>query len=403
MDDPLLRWRDEFPILADTTYLISNSLGAMPRSVRGALAAYADAWARHGVRAWESAADAAQPDVSGGTHGGAGWWSLPVAVGDLVAPLIGAAPGEISMHPNVTLANAIVLSCFDVRPPRHRIVFSALEFPSVRYLYQAQWSRGAEPVVVPSDDGVRAGAERLLETIDERTLLVLLSHVLFRSAHIQDVAAVTRRAHQVGACVVLDVYHSAGVLPFDVRALEVDFAVGGVLKWLCGGPGCAFLYVRSDLRGRLTPRLTGWQAHRRPFAFEDEMDLRDDAWRFLNGTPQIPGLYAARPGLEIIHQVGVENIRAKSIRQTSLLIELAQEQGWRIHSPLNADERGGTVTIDLPGAENVCRKLLERKFLVDYRPQAGIRIAPHFYNSDEEVLAVVEEMARLQPASNGGR
>lgn len=389
MDDPLLGWRDEFPILTEATYLISHSLGAMPRGVRGALEAYADAWARRGVRAWESASGAASD---------AGWWSMPVTVGDLVAPLVGAAAGEISMLPNVTLANAVVLSCFELRPPRNRIVLSELEFPSVRYLYQAQRDRGADVVVAPSEDGIRVPTERLLEAIDERTLLAPLSHVLFRSACIQDVERVTRRAHQVGAHVVLDVYHSAGVMPLDVHALGVDFAVGGTLKWLCGGPGSAFLYVRPDLRSRLEPRLTGWQAHRRPFAFEAEMELRDDSWRFLNGTPQIPALYAARPGLEIINRVGVENIRAKSVRQTSLLVKLAQEHGWQVRSPLEAAERGGTVTIDLPGAEAVCRQLLERKFLVDYRPQAGIRIAPHFYNSDEELRAVAEEMSRLQSA-----
>ncbi len=390
MNDPLLRWRDEFPILTQTTYLISNSLGAMPRGVCDSLASYADAWAARGVRAWESAGE-----------GGAGWWSMPIDIGDLIAPLIGAAPGEISMHPNVTLATAVVLSCFDFRPPRNRIVFSELEFPSIRYLYQAQRSQGAEVVVVPSPDGIRADTARLLEAVDERTLLVPLSHVLFRSAYIQEVARITRQAQAAGAHVVLDVYHSAGVLPFDVHALGVDFAVGGVLKWLCGGPGSAFLYVRPDLRDRLRPRSSGWQAHRRPFAFEAEMDLRQDAWRFLTGTPLVPALYAARPGLEIINQVGVENIRAKSIRQTGLLVKLAQEHGWRIHSPLDAAERAGTVTVDLPGAEAVCRQLLERKFLVDHRPRAGIRIAPHFYNSDDELLALAEEMARLERAPVG--
>ncbi len=394
--DSLLLWRKEFPILADTTYLISNSLGAMPRGVWAALSGYADAWARRGVRAWENAGLPATRSVrSGSSPGEAGWWTLPVDVGDLVAPLIGAAPGEISMQPNVTLANAMVLSCFDFRPPRNRIVLSDLEFPSVRYLYQAHRSQGAELVVAPSEDGVHAATDRLMAAIDERTLLVPLSHVLFRSAHIEDVAAITEHAHQAGAYVVLDVYHSAGVLPFDVHALEVDFAVGGVLKWLCGGPGAAFLYVRPDLRRRLHPRLSGWQAHRRPFAFEAEMDLRDDAWRFLTGTPNVPALYAARPGLEIINQVGVEHIRAKSVRQTSLLVDLARERGWRIHSPLDAARRAGTVTLDVPDSEQVCRRLLENRFLVDFRPIAGIRVAPHFYTSDDEIHALVAEIGAL--------
>jgi len=415
MSDPLLLWRDEFPILQHTTYLISNSLGAMPRAVPGALAAYADAWATRGVRAWESSRvpaaecglgnDRRTPHSELRTpHLEDGWWEMPIAVGDMVAPLIGASPGEVAMHQNVTLASAMVLSCFDFRPPRNRIVLNELEFPSVRYVYQALRDSGAELVVVPSDDGIRVPTERMIEAIDERTLLVPFSHVLYRSACIQDVAAITAGAHRMGAYVVLDTYHSAGVLPLDVHGLAVDFAVGGVLKWLCGGPGAAFLYVRPDLRAHLKPRLAGWQAHRRPFAFEGEMDLREDAWRFLTGTPQVPALYAARPGLEIINKVGVANIRAKSVRQTSLLVELARERGWRINSPLDAGERGGTVSMDFPGAETVCRRLLERNFLVDYRPEAGIRIAPHFYNSDDEVRAVVDQIShelRANKASLG--
>ncbi len=380
MTDSLLNWREEFPILARSTYLISNSLGAMPRGVRDSLAGYADAWATRGVRAWE---------------GDGGWWVQPAVIGDLIAPLIGAGAGQVITQLNVTLANAMALSCFEFRPPRNRIVMTELEFSSVRYLYQAQRSQGAEIVMVPSDDGICVETGRVLEAIDERALLVPISHVLFRSACIQDVAAITRRAHEVGACVILDTYHSTGVLPYSVNELGVDFAVGGVLKWLCGGPGTAFLYVRPDLRARLVPRLAGWQAHRRPFAFEGEMELRDDAWRFLSGTPQIPALYAARPGLEIINQAGVENIRAKSVRQTTMLVRMAQERGWCLRSPIEPEQRGGTVTLDLPEAERVCAQLLERGFLVDYRPDAGIRIAPHFYNTDDEIEAVIEEIDRL--------
>ena len=383
MNDPLLRWREHFPILASTAYLISNSLGAMPRQVREGLGDYAEAWATRGVLAWEDAG------------GGQGWWDMPARIGNLIAPLIGAEAGQVSVQPNVTLATAMALSCFDFRAPRNRVVLNELEFPSVLYQYQALRDLGAEIVMVPSGDGVRVPAERIIAAIDERTAVVQLSHVLFRSAWIQDVAAVIRAAHQAGAGVVLDTYHSAGVLPFSVRELEVDFAVGGVLKWLCGGPGVAFLYVKPELVPRLRPRLAGWQAHRRPFAFEPEMDPRDDAWRFLTGTPAIPALYAARPGLEIINEVGVENIRGKSVRQTGLLIERARQHGWRVNSPLEASERGGTVTIDVPGAERVCRELLVRRFLVDHRPGAGIRIAPHFYTADDEIEAVVEEMHRI--------
>jgi len=347
----------------------------MPRAVGDALAEYAQAWATRGVRAWDD------------------WWDLPVKLGDSIAPLLGVGAGEISLHQNVTITQAIIASCFDFRPPRNRVVFSDMEFPSVKYFWQAQ--RGAEVVIVPSD-GVTVPLERMVAAIDERTLLAPISHVLFRSAFVQDAAAIIRRAHQAGALVVLDVFQSAGTVPLDVKALDADFCVGGVLKWLCGGPGVAFLYVRPDLRARLEPRLTGWMAHRRPFEFEPQMDYRDDAFRFLNGTPHIPALYAARPGLEIIRRVGVENIRRKSMRQTALLIEAAHDRGFPTTVPKNAAERGGTVAINVPDGYAICQEMLRRNFLVDYRPQAGIRVSPHFYNTDEEVLSVVEEIRKMR-------
>ncbi len=377
MSDDLLSWRREFPILETTTYLISNSLGAMPRGARKALEEYADVWATRGVMAWDD------------------WWEMPVKVGDLIAPIIGvgAGAGEISLHMNVTLCQAILASCFEFRPPRNRVVFSDMEFPSVKYFWQAQC--GVEVVVVKSD-GVTVPLERMLAAIDERTLLVPISHVLFRSAFIQDAAAIIRHAHSVGARVILDVFQAAGTVPLDVKALDADFVVGGVLKWLCGGPSVAYLYVRPDLRARLEPRLTGWVAHRRPFDFEPTMDYRDDAFRFLNGTPHIPCLYAAQPGLKIIRQAGVENIRRKSMRQTALLIEACRERGFPVTAPANPAERGGTVAINVPDGYAVCQELLRRKFFVDYRPQAGVRVSPHFYNTDEEVLSVVEEIGKIQ-------
>jgi kynureninase len=254
--------------------------------------------------------------------------------------------------------------------------------------------------VTVASDGVTVPLERMIQAIDERTLLVPMSHVLFRSAFIQDAAAIIRHAHSVGAIVVLDTFQAAGTVPLDVKALDTDFCVGGVLKWLCGGPGVAYLYVRPDLRARLEPRLTGWMAHRRAFQFEPSMDYRDDSFRFLNGTPHIPALYAARPGLEIIRQVGVENIRRKSMRQTALLMEAARERGFPLTAPASPPERGGTVAINVPDGSSVCQELIRRKFLVDYRPQAGVRVSPHFYNTDEEVLSVVEEIAKIVSTKN---
>lgn len=374
MNDPLLRFRDRFPILESTTYLVSNSLGAMPRTVAERLGEYAHEWATRGVRAWAER-----------------WWEMPVSVGDAIAPLIGAGAGETAMVPNVSMAQAQVLSALDYASPRDTIVMTALDFPSVRYVYDALATRlGARIVVVPSDDGIGVSEERLIAAIDERTRLVAISHVLFRSAYVMDVVRIAAHAHSVGALVSLDAYHSVGVLPVDVQALGADFLTGGVLKWLCGGPGGCFLWARPEVSASLAPALTGWQAHRHPFAFEPEMDYADDAWRWLGGTPVIPALYAATEGPRIVREAGIEAVRAKSMRQSERLIALADARGYPVSAPRDAARRGGTVAFDVPHAREVSRALLERDVIVDYRPGAGIRVAPHFYTSDTELDAVVE-------------
>jgi kynureninase len=376
--DPLLQFRAEFPILERTTYLVSNSLGAMPRAVPDRLAEYVDAWAELGVRAWSQ-----------------GWWEMPVTVGNIIAPLIGAAPGEVVMATNVSMAQASVVAAIDYPRDRDTIVMTALDFPSVRYTCEALARRfGARVVVVPSDDGTTIDEERLLDAIDERTRLVAVSHVLFRSAYIMDAAAICRRAHEVGALVSLDAFHSVGVLPVDVKATGVDFLTGGVLKWLCGGPGGCFLYVAPAIRDRFTPAITGWQAHARPFAFEDEMEYASSAFRWLGGTPAIPALYAASEGPRIVARAGIQRIREKSVRQTARLIELAEARGFTVRAPRETARRGGTVAFDVPHAEEVSRDLLSQEILVDYRPNAGIRVAPHFYSTDDELEAAVAAMER---------
>ena len=378
MDD-LLKWRAEFPILERTTYLISNSLGAMPRGVYDGLHNYAQAWDTRGVRAWEEK-----------------WWNLANEVGEGIGELLGANPGDVSLHQNVTLTQAVIASCFDFSGPRNKVVMVDMEFPSILYFYQEQQRRGAKVEIVKSEDGIRVPLEKLLAAMDEHTLLVPISYVLFRSACIQDARVIVERAHRVGAHVILDCFQALGTVPLNVRELETDFAVGGVLKWLCGGPGVAYLYVRSDLRTKLQPALTGWIAHRRPFNFETgPIDRSEDAYRFMNGTPHVPALYACRPGIEIIKQAGAEGIRAKSVKQTQRIIDAAHARGWRVHTPLDAAERGGTVSVDCPHAAEVTRELLARDILVDYRPQAGIRLSPHFYNQDDEIdfaVAQIEEI-----------
>ena len=377
--DELLKWRAEFPILDRTTYLISNSLGAMPRGVYDSLRAYADSWAERGVRAWEE-----------------GWWEMAVRVGDQIAPLLGAGPGEISLHQNVTLTQAVISSCFDFRGPRNKIVMIDLEFPSIQYFYHEQRRHGARVEVMASGDAIRFDLEKFLAAIDETTLLVPISLVLFRSAFIVNARAIIERAHRVGAHVILDAFQAAGTIPVEVRSLGADFAVGGVLKWLCGGPGVAYLYVREDLRAALKPSLTGWIAHRRPFAFETgAIDPRRDSYRYLNGTPHIPALFACLPGLKILNQVGAAAIREKSLRLTTRLVEGAKSRGWQVNTPENPAERAGTVSVDCPHAYEVCRELLAREILVDYRPQAGVRLSPHFYNREEECDFALSQMEQI--------
>lgn len=379
--DPLLAFRSEFPILESTTYLVSNSLGAMPRTVPSRLAEYAERWATLGVKAWAE-----------------GWWELPLEAGNAIAPLIGAGEHEIAMLPNVSLAQAAVISALEYAPPRDKIVMTSLDFPSVRYVHDGLAARlGARIEVVESDDGVGIDLERLLAAIDERTRLVAVSHVLFRSAYVMDLEAICARAREVGALVSADAFHSVGVLPVDVKRSGVDFLAGGVLKWLCGGPGGCFLYVAPDVRERYRPLVTGWQAHARPFAFEGEMDYTPGIGRWLNGTPVIPALYAATEGPRILHRAGIEAVREKSIRQTARLIALADERGYRVAAPRDPARRGGTVALDVPHAREVAQVLLAERVIVDYRPGAGIRVAPHFYTSDAELehcMAVIDDTLR---------
>jgi kynureninase len=290
----------------------------------------------------------------------------------------------------VTIGQATILSALDYSAPRDTIVMTELDFPSVRYVYDSLAKRlGARIVVIPSDDGIGIDVERILAAIDERTRLVAISHVLFRSAFVMDAEPICKRAHDVGALVSLDAFHSVGVMPVDVRRLGVDFLTGGVLKWLCGGPGGCFLYAAPDVAHRLTPALTGWQAHAHPFAFEGTMTYADDAFRWLGGTPVIPALFAAVEGPRIIRRAGIERIREKSMRQTAALIEMADERGYRVTAPREARQRGGTVAFDVPHGHEVSETLLANHVLVDYRPNAGIRVAPHFYTSDEELRRVV--------------
>lgn len=377
--DPLLAWRAEFPITERANYLISNSLGPMPRATRQSLAEYLRLWDERGVRAWAEA-----------------WWEEKDRVGNMIEGILGVATGTVTMHQNVAMASEAVLSCFSFDGSRRKVVFTDLNFPSVMYLYEAQRRRGAEIVRVPSDDGIGVDLQRLLDAIDDKTLLVPISHVLFRSAFIQDARAIVERARKVGAFVILDVFQSVGTVPLHLADWGVHAAVGGALKFLCGGPGNCFLYVDPAERRRLSPTFTGWAAHQDPFAFSTEGQVyREDGGRFLNGTPNVPALYAGREGIRIIRDVGVDAIREKSRRQTALLIERAQQYDFAVKAPLDPEQRGGTVAVGVPDGYEVCQALLAEDIVVDYRPKAGVRIAPHFFTKDEECTAAIDRIAEI--------
>jgi kynureninase len=377
-DDDLLRWRAEFPILERAVYMISNSLGAMPRGVADSLAEYAATWATRGVRAWEER-----------------WWEMALEVGDRIAGIIGAPPRSVSMHENVTSAALIALSTVTPQRSRNRIVCLAADFPSTIYLYRAQEASGFELTIVPADADLNVRIERVIEAIDERTAVVSLSHVLFKTSFIVDPAPIVRRAHEAGAQVLLDGYQSAGIIPVDVTALGVDFFVGGCLKWLCGGPGTAFLYTRPDVPA-VQPRFTGWFSHRAPFAFDiGAPEPRGDAMRMMNGTPSIPAFYAAIPGLDIIRAVGVSRIRAASVKMTERVLTLADQYGFPSMAARDPDRLAGTVAVNPPDALAVSRALKARDFVVDYRTGVGIRVSPHFYNTTEEIDRLMAEMASI--------
>ena len=378
--DKLLQWRGEFPILERCNYLISNSLGAMPRAVYDSLKLYADTWGEHGVSAW-----------------GMGWFELPQTVGNKIAPLMGAAQDTVLVHQNASIANSILFGGMDFSDKkRDKVVITDMDFPSDIYVLRRWLPDNMRVHCVKSPDGIAIDTDELLDAIDEKTRLVSVSHVLFRSAYIMPAKAIVDKAHSVGAQVVFNGYHSVGAIPVDVGALDVDYYIGGVLKWLCGGPGGVFMYVRPDLLPSLEPRVTGWFAHQNPFAFDvDKLELRADAFRLMNGTPGIASLHAIQPGVDIVAAIGVAAIRQKSIRQTSLIVDLADAAGYEVASPRDPATRAGTVTVNPPHAYEVSRAMLARGIKIDYRPHAGIRIAPHFYNTDEEIAQAMEAMGEI--------
>jgi kynureninase len=374
-------WRSEFPIVETCIYLVSHSLGAMPKRAAAYLQQFADRWSGRGVRAWHE-----------------GWWEIGRDTGNLLAPILGVAPDTISMHQNVTVAQGIIGSCFSYTGSRRTIVMSELEFPSNHYLFEGFRRYGADIVYVPAADPIRLDTQRFVDAIDESTVLVPLSLVLFKSAFITDVRAVIEKAHRVGAHVIVDAYQAAGTVPMRLAEWGADFAVGGSVKWLCGGPGAGYLYVRPDLANTLEPSFVGWAAHESPFAFATgPVRHARPPERFQSGTPNVPSLYSARAGYEIVASIGVDAIRARSLRLTRRLMDGARDAGFRLNTPDADHERGGSVIVDVPDGAAVADALIRRDVIIDYRPGAGIRMAPHFYNTEEELdraIAVLSEICQ---------
>lgn len=376
--DPLLAYRQEFPILDNKVYLVNHSLGAMPRRVYQSLRSYADLWSTEGIDSWDT------------------WFPMIQEVGDMVGTIMNAPQGSVIMHQNVSTLESILASCFDFSGKRNKVVYEAGNFTTVHYMWQQQARLGARIHLVESPDGIHVPTESMLEAIDEETLVVPISHVLFQSNYVQDAKRIIERAHEVGAVVILDTYQSVGIVPVDVQDLNVDFVVGGSVKWLCGGPGAAYLYVRPDLITAYRPRNTGWLSHANPFAFSMDMEYAENTLRYLGGSPGMASLYAAREGYRLIAEVGVEAIRAKSLRQTRMLMGLAEEAGLKIKNPRDDARRGGTICMDFEGSKAVSVELLRRGFQHDHRPQCGLRVSPHFYNSDEELVAFMDELKAIR-------
>jgi kynureninase len=377
--DPLLRWRGEFPGLEESVYFISHSLGCLPIKTAEYMEEFLELWHRKSITAWDD------------------WLPEVDRAAERVEKLLSAPSGTVTMFTNVSLINAVLASCFEYTPQRNKVVYTGLEFPSVSYVWKAEERRGAQVHVVPSDDGVQVATQAILDAIDERTVAVPISHASYRSAYIFDIKAIAAKAASVGAHVILDVYQSAGVMPIDVVDLGVSFACGGSVKYLCGGPGAAYLYVRRDLIGHFEPRVTGWFGNEAPFAFTmPGQTYAESVWRYMGGTPAIAPLYQARAGSEIVGQIGARAIREKSLRSTARVMELVDERGFALNTPREPERRAGSVVFDFVGSADVARELNRRRFFCDHRPGAGIRIAPHFYNAADEIELFFEELDRVR-------
>jgi len=386
MDELAKKYRSHFPILESSCYMISNSLGAMPREAESELMHYTHEWQTEGVEAWHS------------------WFPLVDTVSGLFGKIIGAESQDVTLVHNLTIASALIASCLDFSGKRNKVVFTELHFPTISYLWHGWQKYGAKVHLVKSDDGITVDAQKIINAIDEETLIVPISHVYFRSGALQDIKAIIEKAHSVGALVMVDSYQAAGVVPIDVKELNVDILAAGVLKWLCGGPGAAFMYIRRDHHERFQPAIRGWLGDKEPFDFVmPDVHFAQGMHRFLTSSIQVPCLYTAIPALKIMGEIGVVAIRKNSLSMTQRIIERSDEYEFKVNSPREPHRRGGALTIDPNGitqgklsTKQINDELIRRRFITDYRPPIGIRVAPHFYNTQEEVDAIMEEMKKIK-------
>lgn len=368
-------YRAEFPIFEHTTYLNTCSLGPLSRRSRAAVNEFLDLWQAYGASAWYKT-----------------WLGEVAALRGSFERLVNAQPGTVTIQHSISSALAVIASCYDYRQ-RPKIVTTALDFPTIPY----QWlvKPEVEVVILPSDDQIGVPLERYAAAIDERTALVATSHVFFTSGYIQPVEEIVRLARGTGAHVLIDGYQAAGQLPVDVQALDVDWYLTGGLKWLLGGPGIVQLYARPELVQRLEPTTSGWFAHQQPFAFDAERwAYQSDARRFELGTPSVAAVYAARAGMDLILEIGVEAVRARELELVADLTGRAREAGLRLKMPASLAEHAGIVMVpaEQPGA--VVRALAEQKIIVDYRP-GHVRVSPYFYNTPDEQQMIIERLAQL--------
>jgi len=368
--------RDQFPIFRHTAYLNSCSLGALSERTRAALITYLDEWERRGASAWY---DTWLPAVE----------RLRAGYGRI----IGTGPENISIHSCISTALSVVAESLDYRA-RPRVVTTSLDFPTVAYQWLSKQARGVEVEILESPDGIGVPLDLFERAIDERTALVATSHVFFTSGAIQDLPALAALAHAKGAMLLVDGYQGAGQVPVEVQRGAIDFYCSGGLKWLLGGSGIAFLYVRPDRIPRLDPGITGWFAHATPFQFDARTLVRaTDARRFDLGTPSVASVYAQLAGLEVLFEAGLPQVQARTVELTVDLIACAQDHG--LHPKVASAPGDRSAIVMLPSADpaNDVRRLADAGFIVDARP-GHVRVSPYFYNLPGEHRACIEVLAR---------